>query len=327
MGKFAEDAKLQIEHGSVFHAFEKGVDSGDQKKFTFTGVVKLFSMLKGQAPVVRPEGVRTGLKVKPAIAGGNDTVDAEAGTAFVGGKDLSISAATDIAITRTPAGDTFQINSIVVDNAGVITAVVGLEGAAFVLTRGAAGGPPFIPVDSIELAQVKTTSDTSAPILATEIDLNVKERYDIPSFNLLPEEAAVVMLSALDKSHTASVTKGIWVEWYEPVWNDIPEVTNWKPVDFTAESQKNTTYDGVTTFVRKGIGDGSFEVNLKGEAGEIMTQVINGMRWLRFFPDKFKTDHHIVLGFLTYDRDNPPDDFIKASVTVTGSIAAIELAV
>ena len=326
MGKFAEDARLQIEQGFVFWDFEKGADSGDQQKFTYSGIVKLFSMLKGQAPVVRPDGARSGLKVIPAISGTNDLVDVAAGAAFVGGVDLAISASTDLAITRASAGDTFQIHSILIDNAGAITVLAGVQGTAFSTTRGANGGPPYVTVDKIEIAQVKLDSLTGAPVKASEIDENVRQRYDIPSFKLVPEEVTVEMLSALDKRHTGDTTKGIWVKHYEPVWNDIPEVSNWKPVDFTAESQKNLTYDGVSTFVRKGIGDGSFDVNLKGEAGEIMAQVIGGMRWLRFYPDKFKTDHHIVLGFLTYDRDHPPDDMMKASVTVTGSVAAIEKA-
>ncbi len=326
MGKFAEDARLQIEQGFVFWDFEKGTDSGDQKKFTYSGTVKLFSMLKGQAPIVRPDGARSGLKVIPAISGTNDLVDVAAGAAFVGGVDLAISASTDLAITRAGAGDTFQIHSILIDNAGVISVLAGVQGTAFSTVRGANGGPAYVTVDKIEIAQVKLDSLAGAPVKTSEIDENVRQRYDIPSFKLVPEEAAVEMLSALDKRHTGDTTKGIWTKHYEPIWNDIPEASNWKPVDFTAESQKNTTYDGVTTFVRKGIGDGSFDVNLKGEAGEIMSEVIGGMRWLRFYPDKFKTDHHIVLGFLTYDRDNPPDDMMKASVTVTGAVVAIEKA-
>jgi hypothetical protein len=67
-------------------------------------------------------------------------------------------------------------------------------------------------------------------------------------------------------------------------------------------------------------------VNLKGESGEIMLQVIGGTRWLRFYPDKFQTDHQLALGFLSYERDYPPDNLMKATVTVTGAIAAIEKA-
>ncbi len=326
MGKFAEDAKLQIEHGFVLWDYEKGTNSGDNKKFTYSGTLKLFSMLKGQAPIVRPDGVRSGLKVKPAVAGGNNNVDIEAGTAFAGGVDLSVAAATNLAVTRTPAGGTFQITSIVVDNAGVITAVAGTEGSAFSVTRGAAGGPPFIPVDKIEIAQVKLTSNTDAPIAASEIDQNVMERYDIPSFKLIPEEAAVEMLAALDLRHTGSVTKGIWVKHYEPVFNDIPEASAWKPVDKSGESQTFRTYDGVFALATTGIKDGSFEVNLKGEAGEIMNQVAGATRWLRFYPDKFRTDHHLVLGFVSVEREFPADNLMKAAVTVTGAIAAIEKA-
>jgi hypothetical protein len=326
MPKTAEDAKLQVEQGFVFWDFEKGTDSGDQKKFTYSGTLKLFSLKKGQAPVVRPDGARSGLVITPALAGGNNNVDVAAGAAFVGGKDLAISAATNLAMTRTAAGGTFQITSVVIDNAGVISAVGGTEGSAFSLTRGAAGGPPYVPVDKIEIGQVKLTSNTDAPILASEIDQNVMERYDIPSFVTVPEEAAIRMLTALDKRHTADVTKGIWVKHYEPVFNDIPEASNWKPVGVKADSKSGRTYDGVFSIGSKGLGEGSFDVLLKGENGEILSSVVNDTRWFRFYPDKFRTDHHLVCGDLTYDREYPPDNVMKASCKVNGVVAAIEKA-
>jgi len=326
MPKTAEDAKLQVEQGFVFWDFEKGTDAGAQTKFTYSGTLKLFSLKKGQAPVVRPDGARSGLVITPALAGGNNNVDVAAGAAFVGGKDLAISASLNLAMTRTAAGVTFQINSIVIDNAGVISAVAGTEGAAFSAVRGAAGGPPYVPVDKIEIGQVKLTSNTDAPILASEIDQNVMERYDIPSFVTVPEEAAIRMLTALPKSHTADVTKGIWVKHYEPVFNDIPEANDWKPVDQKMDSKSGRTYDGVFSIGSKGLGEGSFNVMLKGEAGEIMQSVVNDTRWFRFYPDKFRTDHQVCCGDLTYDREHPADSPMKASCKINGVVATIEKA-
>jgi hypothetical protein len=326
MPKTAEDARLQVEQGFVFWDFEKGTDSGDQRKFTFSGTLKLFSLVKGQAPVVRPDGVRSGLVISPALAGGNNEVDVSAGAAFVGGKDLAISAAANVACTRTAAGGSFQINSIIVDNAGAITVIAGTEGASFSATRGAAGGPPYITVDKIELGQVKFTSNTDAPVLASEIDQNVMERYDIPSFVDVPEEAAIRMLTALDKRHTGDVTKGIWVKHYEPVFNDIPEASNWKPVDQTQKNQSGRTYDGVFSIGTKELGEGSFDVMLKGQAGEILNSVVNGRRWFRFYPDKYQSDYQLVCGDLTYAREFPPDNVMKASCKVTGVVATVEKA-
>ncbi len=329
MGKIAEDAILQAEYGFVFHDFEKGADDGDHIKYKYTHTLKLFSGLKGQAPIVRPDGVKTGLKVKPAVAAGNNNVDVEAGTAFVAGVDVVINAQTNITCTRTAAGDVYQITSIIVDNAGTVTALGGTEGAAFSLTRGAAGGPPYITVDKIEIAQVKFTSNSDAAVLASEIDQNVMERYDIPSYNLVPydndlAQSIVKMLTALDLRHTGNVTKGIWVKHYEPVMNAVPGASNWKPPETKGKKQENTTYDGVNVVTRTSIGDGSFQVELKGEAGEIMAQIIGGVRWLRFYPDKFKSDNHICQGFLEYDRDFPTDNMMMAKVNILGHLAAVE---
>ena len=329
MGKIAEDARLQVEHGYVLHDFEKGTDNGDHIKYKYTHTVKLFSFLKNQAPIIRPDGVKTGLKVKPAVAAGNNNVDIEAGTAFIAGVDVAINAATNLACTRTAGGVTYQITSIIVDSAGSITAIGGTEGASFSTVRGAAGGPPYITVDKIEIAQVKFTSNTDAVVLASEIDQNVMERYDIPSYNIVEHDADLLqsiikMLTALDTRHTGDVTKGIWVKHYEPVMNDIPGVSNWKPPEIKGKIQRNTTYDGISAVARTDIGDGGFEVELKGEAGEIMAQIVSGARWLRFYPDKFKADNHICLGFLDWDRDYPPDNMIKAKVGVLGIVAAVE---
>ena len=64
--------------------------------------------------------------------------------------------------------------------------VAGTEAdGAFSETRAAAGGPPLIPVTSVEIGQVRLTaaSDAAALITSDEIFQNVgdhTERYDYP---------------------------------------------------------------------------------------------------------------------------------------------------
>ena len=55
------------------------------------------------------------------------------------------------------------------DSSGAYAVVAGTATTAFSETRGASGGPPFIPVGSVEVAQVRFDLITSAPITADEI--------------------------------------------------------------------------------------------------------------------------------------------------------------
>src|SRR5512143_2984440 len=160
----AANAKLQYEAGQALVAMAAMTDSGDQQTFTLANA-SVWSSKSGYDPQIFPNGLATGGAVVPAVSGTNDKIDVAALTCYLAGVLTSVAAAADTSITR-PATAVSKIDSITVTSAGAIAVVAGTDGSttAFSETRAAAGGPPLIPVGSIEIAQVRLISNTAAAI-------------------------------------------------------------------------------------------------------------------------------------------------------------------
>ena len=138
-------------------------DAGDH--LNFVSDADYWSAKAGYKPEVRVDGILTGGLAVPAASASNDKVDLTAFTAYIAGVKVTGSAASDIAMTR-PATAVSKICSIVCSSVGVVSAIAGTDGTttAFSETRAAAGGPPLIPADAIEIAQWRVTDDTAAPV-------------------------------------------------------------------------------------------------------------------------------------------------------------------
>ena len=145
----AGNAKIQYESAQSLVEYA-AMSSTDQTVFR-TPTKTVWSDKAGYAPSIRPDGVVTGIDILSA-GSGVDEVDSIAFTAWLGGVLKEVSAATTT-ITRASAL-THVINSIILTGT-TVSVVKGVEGIAFSTTRNAAGGPPYIPVGSIELGQIK----------------------------------------------------------------------------------------------------------------------------------------------------------------------------
>ena len=162
----AENAKLQYEAGQNAVAMSALTDSGDHT--LFTSAATLWSGKAGNAPVIRPNGLLTGGALTTNAT--NNLVTVAALTCNLAGVVTSVAGASSPAITR-PATNVSKVNSITVNSSGALAVVAGTDGAttAFSETRGAAGGPPLIPVGSIEIGQVRVTTSAAGLIAASEI--------------------------------------------------------------------------------------------------------------------------------------------------------------
>ena len=170
---------IRYEAGQTAYPWEAMADSGDATKFAASFAP--ISQASGSEPVVAPYGLLTGGAITPHAT--NDTVSIAALTACmpgVVGADadgvVAVSAGT-LTVTRGLTTDTHCITSITVDSSGALAAVAGTDGTAFSETRGGVGGPPLIPVGSIEIGQVRTTSISAAAVAAGEI-------YQVPGLHL-----------------------------------------------------------------------------------------------------------------------------------------------
>lgn len=325
----ASNAELQYETAQTSSGSPAALtDSGDHT--VYTSAASLWSKKSGYKAEVRPNGIVSGCVVTPAASGSNDVVDVSAGTAYIQGVLTAISADTDVSITRGVSTDTHSITSITITSAGAIAAVAGTDNTAFSETRAATGGPPLIPVDSIELAQVRTTSVTAAAVVASEI-LSVigthREAYNYPGWTEQPESGKVTLNAALPAIHTGPITKKVYATWAVPVFLSLDECTDFVPPEESYSVTSTQIYQNKTIgSSSKSLGQGSFKAYLKDGVLDDLVANKGQELWFKFFPDRTMDQHILCNGALGITRSFPASDNISSSCTISSQSAALERA-
>jgi len=135
----------------------------------------LWSNLTGKKPSIIPVGIVTGGQITPAASGLDDAVDVAPFTYY---DELQVkrsnAGATDVVVTRAANGTHRKASIVVASVSGTVSAINGgdaVGATSFTDTRGADGGPPWIPYSAyaIEIGQVSTSAQASSPILQSEI--------------------------------------------------------------------------------------------------------------------------------------------------------------
>jgi hypothetical protein len=228
----SQKGMIQIELGRTLTDYAAMTDSGDNQTFTLGTV---WSGKSGYAPDVRANGIVSGSRVLSAHAS-NDTVTIAAFTAYSKGALQTVSA-TSATFSRPATASNYKIVSITMASDGSIAKVDGTSSATeFSTTRAAAGGPPLIPVESVELGQIKLSSSTPAVITASDILQNMGDHaeyadYPVPEvFNLGKGQFAassaeinahVKFSEALPDSHTGPAPKKVYLKYYTPSYTTI----------------------------------------------------------------------------------------------------------
>jgi len=323
----AENAKLQREAGQDVTAMSALTDSGDAT--IFTSAATLFSKRSGYAPDVRPNGLISGGAVIPAVSGSNDVIDVAALSCYLAGIKTAVAADTDVSITR-PATAVAKINSITVNSSGAIAVVAGTDSlsSAFSETRGAAGGPPYIPVGSIEIAQVRVTSNTAAPIAASEIYSVVglhQERYDVPGFDINYSDAQVEFFSEIPAIHTGDTPKAVYASYADPIFADIQLASDFVPAEETHSVSSTPIYGRTLGSSSSSLGQASFTAYLEDGVSDSLVAAKNEELWFKFFPDRYKTPYILTLGKLGISRTFPAGDNIQAACTISAESASVEV--
>lgn len=321
----AANAKLQYEAGQEIAAMAAMTDTGDQKTFQ-TEDVPLWSQKDQYEPNVRPDGLITGGVVTPGAVA--DKVSVAAMSCYLAGVLTSVLADGAVVITRPAEAN---INSITIDNAGDIVVVVGTEGSALSATRDAAGGPPLIPVGSIEIAQVKLTSSVSGLVEASEIFQvpgSSQERYDYPVWDEDPFAGTITFASALPAIHegSPSAVKGVYAEVYEPIFADIDPVVDFVPPETSHSVSSTLVYGGAVGASSESLGQGSFKAFLKDGVQDALIGLKNQILFFKFFPDRNKAAYLITQGKLGISRTFPAGDNIQAACTISATEKAVEVA-
>ena len=207
----------------------------------------------------------------------------------------------------------------------------------FSTERGAAGGPPLIPVDAVEIGQVRFSATASAVIASDEIYQDIGNHaeyadYPIPEiFNIgkgsyaaasAEKNANVKFNEALPLSHTAGVPKRTYIKYYTPSFTTLPRTTDFKSANLGISKSSVSIYEGsgvsgaIGSMKADSVGDVSFTVYTKDnvtdeilrEEGEIVT--------VKFFPDANKTPYILSQGMLGVEPEFPSNAPNALSVTV-----------
>ncbi len=320
----AENAKLQYEAGQNSVAMSALTNSGDET--TFTSAATLWSGRSGYAPVVRPNGVLTGFAITTHAS--DNTVTIAAGTLNLAGVVTSVNAGTLVA--SRPATAVSKVISLTVNSSGALAAVAGTDGSttAFSETRAAAGGPPLIPVGSVEIGQVRYTSNTAGVVAAAEIYQVVglhRERADFPLYDINYDAGSVTFLDALPEIHTGPVPKAVYASYSSPIFADVALASDFVPPE-TSHSVSSTQVYGTTLGATSStLGQGAFTAYLANGVADALVTLKNETLWFKFFPDRYATLYILAQGKLGIARTFPAGDSIQAACTISAASAAVEV--
>lgn len=319
-----DNALLEFEGGQNAFPMTQLDDSGDAQ--LFESGEELWSQAAGFAPVVRADGVITGGACSPAS--GNDAVAVAAFTAFVGGEELAVASQASVSVTRA-SSDTHMINSIVCNGAGEVSSVPGSSGTAFTEVRGEAGGPPLIPVGSIEIGQVRLSSTTAGNVLEGEIFQLVNRHQESAVFPIATIDfvnGAVQFSSALPKIHTGNVPKGVYASFATPEFIEAFDAYDWVPSEVAYSSSSKQTYSRVKNTRSQSLNNASFSVDLNDGISDTIASVQGQNLYFRFYPDKTQPQHFIEQGVLSIARTYPAGGDIVASCTINVDEKGVEVA-
>lgn len=324
---------VRYEAGQTPFPFEAMVDGGNAT--TFEASFAPVSNAAGFEPVVAPYGLLTGGAV--TATGTNNQVAVAALTASMAGatgadaNGVVVVAGGNLTVPR-PATSVAKVVSITVDATGALAAVAGTDGASatFSETRGAAGGPPFIPVGSIEIGQVRLTSNTAAVVAAGEIyavpGLHV-ELASYPVYSLDYARGEVTFAVDLPKIHTGSVPKKVYIKGATPLFAPIAQTSDWVPAESTYSINSTETYDGPVGSASSSLGQATFTAVLKDGITDAFLGQKGKNLWFEFRPDRDKTlPKQLTQGILGVSRTFPAGGGnFSASCTVTPSVASLDV--
>lgn len=323
MPRNADNAILKMEAGQTAHAMAALTDSGDHQ--IFASGVEMWSGANGYEANVKPNGLATGggLSVN---SGTSNSVKCAALTGYVSGLLKSVAANNALTVVR---GTTlaYKISSIATDGS-TISVVPGTEGSAFSETRGAAGGPPLIGVDSVEIGQVRLSSTTAGEVTADEIKQIVgthQERYDRPTHQIDYDNGQVKFDSALPAIHTGPTAKKIFAEYYEPEFSELPNVSDVVPPETSHSVSSKQIYGGTIGSSASSLGQGSFKAYLEDGISDPIIAAKNDTRWFKMFPNRYGGNYLRYQGKLGIKRNFPAADSINADCTISATSPATEV--
>ena len=325
MATLTKNAEVAYESAQTFHPFEL-MTNPDNDQISYYSSFSPWSGVEGFEIAIRPNGLVTGGKITPTT--NNNEVSVAAATAYnagIGAADteglVSVNTAT-LTVTRPTTASFTIIGSVTIDNTGAFAIIMGTEAASPTETRGSAGGPPYIPTDSIEVGQVRLTSDVAAPVTDNEI-LEVlgltQERWDYPVWTEFNFQGCIEFTEALPLIHTGDTEKQVYVKGYSPIFAPIPECFDWVPAEETSSVNTTATYDGARGSASSSINQASFSALLKDGHTDPILGLLNRNLFFRFKQNRLRAPFQLTQGILNVARTFVPEDNVTGAFTITAT--------
>lgn len=331
--KSASNALLQIEAGQTNVAMVALTEGTDL--MTYSSAASLWSAASGKEPSIIPNGLVSGGVITPDTT--NNKVLISNLTAYIAGSLVTLTSIASQTISRGSSNG-YRISSITITSGGAIAIVAGTESTAFSETRGAAGGPPWIPTGSIEIGQIRFTSITAALVQTSEIKQIVgvhQEHYAFPVFNEAYARsggyAGVTFIAANAKIHsddsgTTSFGRKVYAQYYTPDFMTLDKVSGFVPPETAFSLSSTPIYGGAVGASSSSLNAGSFTAYLNDGIADSIIALKGSNLWFKFFPDRAATTKYLLCqGKLGITRSFPADNAIQAACTITGSDAALEV--
>lgn len=223
----------------------------------------------------------------------------------------------------------YKISSVVMTAAGGIEVTAGHPGTALSETRGAIGGPPFIAVTSVELAQVRYSAAASADVAATEILAQAnthREVFSTPGYSIDYRNGKVVFKGALMANHTGGVAKKVYASYAQPTFADIELARDFVPAETTQSVSSQPVYGGNVGEVSSSLGQASFSAYLNDGITDDLVTLAGEKLWFKFQPNRYATPYHLTQGYLAIARTFPASGSIVASCTISAETAGANVA-
>lgn len=333
--KTAENAKLEYEVGQTTYPMEALTDSGDN--LTFTSNATLWSDKSGYSPVVRPDGLISGGVIIPDNAAVNNKVDIAALKCYLAGVETSVAAGEATCARGAGASTKYIINSITINSGGAIAVVTGTgHASAFSTTRDAAGGPPLIPVGSIEVGQVKFDDENDGVVTTSEI-FRVPgaslERYDYPLWetNYGPSQdgtvagGSITFLSALPDIHVGVIPKAVYASYADPIFSEMRPVGDFVPPENSHSVSSTQVYGGTIGSRSSSIGQGSFTSYLDTGHSDNVVKLKEQVLWFKFYADRYKPGYNLSQGKLGVTRTFPANGSMVANCTISAESPSVDI--
>jgi hypothetical protein len=186
----------------------------------------------------------------------------------------------------------------------------------------------LIPVDSIEIGQVRVSSTSAAVVASSEIFQVVglhQERADFPLWDVNYGSGGVTFLAALPEIHTGPTCKKVYASYASPIFADVALASDFVPPE-TSHSVSSTQVYGTTLgSSSSSLAQGTFTAYLNNGVSDALVLLKNATLWFKFFPDRYATPYILAQGKLGIARTFPAGDSIQAACTISAASASTEV--